>query len=472
MSELFLSIDQGGQSTRVIAINSAGRAVASAAVPVATSSPGPGRFEQDPDALVDSVLAALREVVSGLPSGCRLRAGLATQRSSIACWDRSTGRALAPVLSWRDTRNGPWLASLGLDDNQVRRITGLRSSAHYGASKLRWCLDHYPAIASALAEERLGWGPLASFLVFRLTREKTLAADPANASRTLLMDLGTQDWSESMAAMFGLSTAALPPIVAEDEDFGILDIEGLSAPLVRCTGDQPAALFAEGSPGRSVTFVNAGTGAFALQQADWPNAEKRLLTSVIRGDDGLSFALEGTVNGAGAALAAESAALGTGDWSGAVPAVGTAADLPVFLNGHSGLGSPWWRESFRSRFVGNGTPETRMAAVLESIVFMLVENLRIMRERLGRQTLVRLSGGLSRGDEFCQALADLAGVPAERPATVEATARGLAWLAVGGQEDWARSGMTVFNPRSNPALRARFERWEACMDAALAADDV
>lgn len=472
MSEVFLSIDQGGQSTRVIAFDSAGNAIASVSVPVATSSPYPGWFEQDPDALADSILSALRKVVSGLPSGSRFRAGLATQRSSIACWDRRTGRALAPILSWRDTRNSHWLASLGLDDHRVRRITGLRSSAHYGASKLRWCLDHYPEIETALAKERLAWGPLASFLVFRLTREKTLAADPANASRTLLMDLETRDWSESMAAAFGLATETLPPIVAENTDFGTLAVEGLTAPLVRCTGDQPAALFAEGLPGRSVTFVNAGTGAFALQQADWPNAEERLLTSVIRGDDGLSFALEGTVNGAGAALAAEAAALGMDDWSESVPAVGSRTDLPLFLNGHSGLGSPWWRESFRSRFVGEGTAQNRMAAVLESIVFMLAVNLRVMGQRVGRQTLIRMSGGLSLADGFCQALADLAGVTAERPTTVEATARGLAWLAVGGQEDWTRSDMAVFDPRPNPALRSRFERWEACMEAALAVDGV
>jgi len=472
MPEIFLSIDQGGQSSRVMAFDPAGRTLAGASIPVATYNPAPGRYEQDPEGLVDSILSALDEAASGLPADTRYSAGLATQRSSIACWDRSTGRALAPVLSWRDTRNGPWLASLGLDDERVRRITGLRASAHYGASKLRWCLDQYPAVAAALAEERLAWGPLASFLVFRLTRERTLAADPVNASRTLLMDLDTRDWSEPMAAAFGLGTTALPPIVPDNTVFGTLDLKALAVPLVRCTGDQPAALFAEGSPARSTTFVNAGTGAFALQQADWPNAEERLLTSVIRGDDGLCFALEGTVNGAGAALAAQAETLGTDDWSACVPAVGSPADLPVFLNGHSGLGSPWWRESFRSRYVGEGTPVTRLAAVLESIVFMLAVNLRVMRERVGQQTSLRVSGGLSQADRFCQALADLAGVPAERPATVEATARGLAWLTVGRRDQWRPSEMVVFHPRSNPALRSRFQRWEAAMDAALAVDGV
>jgi len=459
MSEVFLSIDQGGQSSRVIAFDSRGRPLASAGVPVATVSTGAGRYEQDPEALVASVNSALREVAAALPAGIGVRAGLATQRSSIACWDRRTGHALAPVLSWRDTRNGPWLSSLGLDDTLVRRITGLRPSAHYGASKLRWCLDHCPAIAAALKGGRLAWGPLASFLVFRLTRERTLAADPANASRTLLMDLATRDWSETMAGAFGLPTGALPPI-------------GRSVPLVRCTGDQPAALFADGPPDPSTAFVNAGTGAFALQRAQWPNAEERLLTSVIRGDDGLAFALEGTVNGAGTALEAEAAAAGVDDWAAAVSGIDPAADVPVFLNGHSGLGSPWWRESFPSRFVGDGTSAARITAVLESIVFMLAINLLAIRDRTGRQTSIRASGGLSLADGLCQRLADVTGLPVTRPAAVEATARGLAWLGSIRRDEWVRTEATDFRPHPNPSLQSRFERWRACMEAAIADDDV
>ncbi len=472
MSEAFLSIDQGGQSSRVIAFDAGGRALASATVPVATASPGPGRYEQDPESLVDSIQSALRNVCAALPAGAPKRAGMATQRSSIACWDRTTGRALTPVLSWRDTRNGPWLSSLGLDETRVRAITGLRPSAHYGASKLRWCLDHCPDVAAALEGGRLAWGPLASFLVFRLTRERTLAADPANASRTLLMDLETRDWSETMAAAFGLPTGALPSIVREDAPFGTISAAGRPIPLVRCTGDQPAALFADGSPDPATAFVNAGTGAFALQLADWPNAENRLLTSVIRGDDGLAFALEGTVNGAGAALEAEAEAHGVPGWAEAVASIDPAANLPIFLNGHSGLGSPWWRESFRSRFVGDGEPAARMAAVLESIVFMLAVNLRAIRARIGRQTSVRASGGLSLTDELCQRLADVTDLPVQRPAEIEATARGLAWLGTARHEEWTPTEGTTFYPRPNPSLLSRFERWRGCMDSALGDDDV
>lgn len=472
MSEAFLSIDQGGQSTRVLAFDSAGRRLASASAPVATTSPGTGRFEQDPDGLVDSVVRGLEEAAASLPPDIRLRAGLATQRSSVVCWDRDTGRALTPVLSWRDTRNAPWIASLKLDPARIRRITGLRPSAHYGASKLRWCLDHCPAVAAAMDEGRLAWGPLASFLVFRLTRERTLAADPVNASRTLLMDLDSRDWSEQMLDAFGLPADPLPPVSPENAPFGTLTVGSHPVPLVRCTGDQPAAMFADGPPEPATAVVNAGTGAFVLQPAPWPNGEDRLLTSVIRGEDGLSFALEGTVNGAGAALAAESAAAGIGDWTEAVAGLDEGATLPIYLNGRSGLGSPWWRESFPSGLVGAGSHEARMGAVLESIVFMLVVNLRAIAGHVERQTRIRASGGLSRSDRFCRALADLSGLAVDRPLDTEATARGLAWLGSGGGDEWVRTPLVAFVPRHNPGLVSRFDRWQGCMEEALASDHV
>ena len=149
MSDICVSIDQGGQSSRVIAFDDDGRQLADARVPVGTISPAPGMFEQDPDAVVDSIRLSFVEVMRALPQGARVRAGLATQRSSIVCWDRNTGTALSPVISWRDTRNSRWLRSLGLDADFVRRITGLRPSAHYGASKFRWCLDRLPAVSDS-----------------------------------------------------------------------------------------------------------------------------------------------------------------------------------------------------------------------------------------------------------------------------------------------------------------------------------
>jgi glycerol kinase len=472
---IFVAIDQGGQSSRAIAYDERGRRLAGAAVPVSTRSPAAGQFEQDPDELETSIRSALDQIMHALPPDATVQAGLATQRSSIACWDRETGAALSPVISWRDTRNAGWLDSLDLDAHRVHRITGLRPSAHYGASKLRWCLDHLPEVANAQRSGTLAWGPLASFLVFRLTRERTLAADPVNASRTLVWDLSSADWSEELLELFGLPGAALPPVVTGDAGFGVIDVYGAPIRLCRCTGDQAAALYARGSPAADVAYVNAGTGAFVLQPAEHPEDEGRLLTSVTRGDrGGIRLALEGTVNGAASALESVARNLDVCGWIETLDAFDDRpVDPPLFLNGESGLGSPWWRNDFRSRFIGAGDSELRLLAVLESIAFMITTNLEICRQKAGPQVEIVITGGLGKSNPLCRRLASLNRLTVRRPAATEATARGLAWLLAERDDPWPESsGAELFQPRPDAGLAGRYAHWSDMMERSLNRDTV
>ena len=167
-------------------------------------------------------------------------AGLATQRSSIVCWDRVSGQALSPVISWQDRRAHEWLTRFALHAEEIHATTGLMLSAHYGASKLRWCLDHLPAVAQAQSEGRLAFGPLASYLVFRLTEERTLAVDPANAARTLLWNIKTLNWDEGLLHLFSIPASALPPCVPTRHHFGHLVAAGQRIPLALVSGDQSA----------------------------------------------------------------------------------------------------------------------------------------------------------------------------------------------------------------------------------------
>jgi glycerol kinase len=246
---LFLALDQGGHASRALVFDSRGATVARALREVREFHPQPDWVEQDPDELAGSLTEVIREVEREI--GDRAKhidaAGLATQRSSIVCWDRITCEALSPVLSWQDRRAHEWLAHFAPHAEAVHRATGLRLSAHYGASKLRWCLDHLPRVAVAAVERRLAMGPLASFLVFRLTEERTLAADPANAARTLLWNLETFDWDPGLLHLFEIPRALLPDCVPSRFDFGRL-AGGHRPPPTLVTGDQSAALFACGAP--------------------------------------------------------------------------------------------------------------------------------------------------------------------------------------------------------------------------------
>ncbi|NGP53951.1 FGGY family carbohydrate kinase [Thioalkalivibrio sp. XN8] len=463
----FLALDQGSHASKALLFDAGGELAANAEAPLDTREPRPGWVEHDAEALVESVCTAVDEVVAaaGVRAADGVVAGLAVQRSSIACWDRASGAALAPVLSWRDRRHAGWLQGLGLEPARVHRLTGLVISPHYGASKLRWCLDNLPAVATAAREGRLCCGPLASFLACRLLEEGPCVVDPANAARTLLYDLEGGDWSEELLAAFGVPRACLPRVVPGRGRFGALRRGQLRAELQVLAGDQPAALFAHDEPGPGTLFVNLGTGAFVQRiVADPAAADPRLLRGIAWAEPGRELrVLEGTVNGAGSALqwladaratSVESLLQGLPRWLAEAPTP------PLFVNGVGGLGSPFWRPDCPVRFSAEAGLEDEAVAVIESIVFLLQANLEAMLAADGesRPQQIRASGGLSQLDGLCQRLANLSGLPVVRPQdNQEATASGVARLL--GAPRPRRSADARFQPQPAAAFEARYAAW-------------
>lgn len=472
-AQVYIAIDQGGHATRASAYSATGSREGAALVTVATQRNALGHVEHDPEEIVASVGTALSELARIVPAERWAAAGLAVQRSSLVCWSADDGRALSPVLSWQDARNAAWLRGLARRAQDVQRLTGLTLSPHYGASKLRWCLDHLPEVRAAAARSSLRAGPLASYLLHRLLEERPLLADASTAARTLLWSPFERDWSPELLEMFGIPRGVLPRATGTSHDFGTLAIEGARIPLVACNGDQSVVPFAAGVLDFDAAYVNLGTGAFVLRPTPDALAAPPLLTSVIRMDErDTDFVLEGSVNGAGAAL----------DWyerhHGAaadrmLALLGNAelADegAPFFLNGVSGLASPFWKPDFESRFVGDGTELQQCRAVLESVAFLIKANLDEMdRHRPAPERLVA-SGGLAENRLLCRMLACLSGVPVDRGSDREATSRGLAFLVAGMPKDFQSPPVERFEPDADQRLLARYLKWLALMREASGA---
>lgn len=465
-SALYLALDLGGSSGRALLFDAVGREVAAAHCPIGTQRSGDDRVEHDPDELVQALVTAAHDVCASPLVRDRpiAAAGLATQRSTIVCWDRHSGRPLSPAISWQDRRAAGWLTrTLGPRAAWVRQITGLVLSPHYGASKLRWCLDHIPDVQAAAAAGTLAAGPLASFLLARLLEERPVVVDPANASRTSLFDPDALDWSPELLGAFGVPGAILPECTATAGEFGTLVVGARRIPMRVSTGDQSAAAFAFGHPVETAALVNVGTGAFAQRvAAAGAPLPAGLLRSVLRSAGGRAlYSHEGTVNGAASAVEWLRGRVAL-DLERALPTLPSAlaqTEPPLFINGVGGLGAPWWRADFPVEFVGAGNELLQLAAVIESIAFLLGVNLESMQ---GAAPLLRISisGGLSHSDFLCQALADVSGLVVERHALHEATARGVAFLAAGEPEDWqALPVERVFAPAANPSLHSRYARW-------------
>lgn len=476
MTDLYLALDQGGHASRALLFDARGTLVGQAHAAIRTLRNEAGHVEHDPEELIASLRHAVDQACAALPAGDRIiAAGLATQRSSMACWHRRTSAALSPVISWQDRRNADWLRQLEPHAALIRARTGLVLTPHYGASKMRWCLDHLPAVGAAASAGQLVMGPLASFLLCRLLDERPLAADPANASRTQLWDPATRDWSPELAALFGIGTEVLPTAVTSRHAYGTLPTPAGPVPLTVCTGDQSAVPFAFGALAPTTAYVNVGTGAF-VQRAirdRLPDAP-RLLVSVVWSDvTGTDYMLEGTVNGAGSAL--DWFAQGeNADVAALLAVLDTAAAAapplapPLFLNAISGIGSPFWVSNLESRFIGDGTTEAKLAAVLESIVFLLQVNLLELKPHGPGFERILLTGGLSGSAWFCRRLAGLTGLPVLRSEDPEATARGLARLIAGDAGSaWPPPTLTEVRPARNPALTARHLAWRHELDTAL-----
>jgi glycerol kinase len=469
---LYLCIDQGGHASRALVFDGRGVLHASSLREVGVRTPQPDRVEQNPEELVASLLVVIAEAVTSLGDRADriASAGIATQRSSIVCWDRRTGVALSPVISWQDRRAHECLDRFSAHASEVHRRTGLRLSAHYGASKLRWCLDHLPAVTAAQREGHLAMGPLASFLLFRLLEEKPLLADPANAARTLLWNICTMDWDPWLLERFGVPKEPLPRCVLTCHPFGTLPVNERRIPLTVATGDQSAALFSLGAPQPEVAYINMGTGAFiqrAFNQA--PEATGLLTGMIYRDADRAVLVLEGTINGAGTALQWAEQEWGLENIEVRLPGwLAREGDIPLFLNGIGGLGAPYWVAEFVSRLVGDGEPWQKAVAVVESIVFLLQTNFELMQKLPPAPARLVVSGGLAHYDGLCQRLSDLSGLALYRPAEHEATARGTAYLLAGFPGDWPEEKTgDSFAPKPNQNLARRYKEWCVEMNHAI-----
>ena len=459
-----LVIDQGGHSTRAFIFDSRLAVVVQAQARITTHHPRARFVEHDPFEISQSLATVLMSVCDQLAEDVRhiQFAGLACQRSSIVCWHKQSGEALSPVISWQDTRGVNYLDTLQSSRTLIQDKTGLRLSPHYGASKMRWCLEHLSEVRSAHQAEQLCIGPLATWLVVQLTGNPLAKADAVNAARTSLMNLTEGQWDEDLCALFNVPRSMLPGIAANNSRFGEIDLGGHKVPLCYVTGDQTAALFATGQPGPDVLYVNIGSGAFLqrLTEGVFKPVDGLLNSLVERVDQRQLFSLEATINGAANAL----------DWLADQEHVDVLSRLDewlqqdteaLFINAVGGLAAPWWRDDLESRFIGGTDTRSHAIAVIESIVFLLMVNMERMAGALPKPKKIIVSGGLSRLDGLCSRLAILADMTVYRMQDTEATALGLArCLLPGGPR---KTGFDEFLTRDDERLLARYRSWSSEM---------
>jgi glycerol kinase len=442
-SETFvLAIDQGTTSTRAMLFDTTGRARSSAQIALTQLHPRPGWVEHDPEEIWRSVVSTCRETIAAADRPIAA-VGVTNQRETVVLWERATGRPVHNAIVWQDRRTAAlcerWRAA-GLADIVARR-TGLVVDPYFSASKIRWLLDNVPGLERRARAGEIAFGTIDSFLLWRLSGGRCHATDVTNAARTMLFDIRHFAWDEELLDVFGIPPALLPEVRDTGADYGTTsrDLFGAAIPIAGMAGDQQAAAIGQACFRPGMIKTTYGTGAFALLNigSEPTLSRHKLLTTIAYRLGGeTAYALEGSIFVAGGAVQWLRERLGA--IRAAVEMAGLAAEADArqrlyLIPGFVGLGAPHWSPHARGGMIGLtaecGLPEIARAA-LEAVGYQtrdLVEAMAADAE-IAVEAL-RVDGGMAASNWTMQFLADILPARVERPASVETTAWGAAYVA-------------------------------------------
>ncbi len=446
MSGFVLAIDQGTTSSRAIVFNRSGAIVGVGQNEFAQHFPQPGWVEHAPEDIWQSVLSACRDAIAraGIAVYDIAAIGIANQRETALVWNRMTGEPIARAIVWQDRRTAPFcnkLKRLGREKSFVKR-SGLLLDPYFSGTKLRWLLDNVPGARARAERGDLAFGTVDTFLIWRLTGGRVHATDATNASRTLMFNIESGDWDDTLLDLLGVPRAVLPEVRDCADDFGSTDaaIFGTSLPIRGVAGDQQAATIGQACFSPGMMKSTYGTGCFALINTggDMVRSRNRLLTTIAYRLDGeVTYALEGSIFVAGAAVQWLRDGLGLIAEAGETGSMAADSDpdqavylVPAFV----GLGAPWWDAEARGAVFGltrNSGPKELARAALESVAYQTADLLDAMRKDWSSktETVLRVDGGMVASDWTMQFLADMLDAPVDRPTVLETTALGAAWLA-------------------------------------------
>ena len=447
LTPFVLAIDQGTTSTRAILFDANAAPVASHSVELKQIYPANGWVEHDAEEIWAATLTVCRVVLKGVSTADVAAIGITNQRETTVMWDKKTAAPLHHAIVWQDRRTAERCRALKAKKMEARVMakTGLLIDPYFSGTKMEWLLDHVPGSRRRAARGEIALGTIDSWLIFKLTNGKFHVTDITNASRTMLLNLKSLDWDESMLALFNVPRAALPEVRASAGSFGETDPEhfGAAIAISGVAGDQQAALFGQACFAPGDVKSTYGTGCFALVNtgAKVPASKNRLLaTCGYRAGKTTAYAIEGSIFIAGAVVQWLRDAVGviaTADEIEALARTAKDAEGLYFVPAFTGLGAPYWDPDARGAILGltrdMGAAEIARAA-LDSVCYQTCDLLEAMARdmqsaNLGRPRALKVDGGMVRNDWFCQRLADLTGLPVERPKITETTALGAAYLA-------------------------------------------
>ena len=439
---LLLAIDQGTSSTKCLVVDGNGEVVARGQAPVSLATPEPGWVEQDANEIWASMRRAAAEALEPATAKRVVSVGLSTQRESCVVWDRRTGEALTPILSWQDQRTESICQSLRDAGHGplIRRKSGLPLDPMFSAAKARWLLDLLPSGQARAEAAEICIGTIDAFILSRFGGEPVVEA--GNASRTQVFDVAKGQWDEELLAIFGIPLAAMPAVASSVGPFpsarGLAPLpDGI--PVGAVMADSHSALFAHGAFAPGPVKATQGTGSSIMglldraATRDGETLGSGICLTLAWAIEKPVLAFEGNIRSAGSTLIWAAELLGVNTQELARLAA-TAPDsrgvyvVPAF----GGLAAPWWDASAVGTITGFTFGVTRAPfarAALDSIAHQIADVLDAVRASGAPVERLLVDGGPTRNDQLMQFEADMVNAPVERTDLAELSATGVAHLA-------------------------------------------
>ncbi len=482
--EYVLALDQGTTSSRAILFGHDGNIEGIAQHEFKQNFPQTGWVEHDPYDILTSQLSAAVEVLG--KAGARPRdvraLGITNQRETTIVWDRETGKPIYNAIVWQDRRGAPQCRRLAEDgaEDMIRQKTGLLIDPYFSATKIAWILDNVHGARREAEQGKLAFGTVDSWLVWNLTSGKRHLTDRTNASRTMLYNIVEDRWDEELLKLLGIPASMMPEVCWSSESVGRVTTSlGLGeVEIAGIAGDQQAALFGQLCVSAGDAKNTYGTGCFLLQHtgSSFTLSKQRLITTLVCSTQKkLEYALEGSIFVGGAVVQWLRDNMRFFKESPDVESVAASvesANNVMFVPAFTGLGAPHWDPYASGMIIGieRGTEIGHIArAALESIAFQVADVLHAMNEDTQQPFReLRVDGGAAANDILMQFQSDLLQLPVRRPAILETTALGAAYLAGLAVHFWTsteqiakvRAEDTVFEPRAGrQEMEARQARW-------------
>ena len=445
MKEYVIALDQGTTSSRAVLVDKKGliRGVSQREYP--QIYPREKWVEHNPLDIWNSQFDMLKELVGEKSIGWDKVAafGITNQRETTLLWDRKTGEPVYNAIVWQCRRTADFCNGLKEKgyDGLIREKTGLKIDAYFSGSKIRWMLDNVGGVRERAERGELCFGTVDTWLIWKLTGGKAHVTDYTNACRTLLFNIHTLEWDEELLGIMGVPRSVMPEVKGSSEILGMTDrdVVGAEVPIAGVAGDQQAALFGQMCLTEGCVKNTYGTGCFMLMNTgETPVlSENGLLTTIAWGIDGkITYALEGSIFMAGATIQWLRDNLGI---ISSAPECDRLAETVedtqgVYLvSAFQGMGSPYWDMGARAGVVGltrSANKAHLCRAALESIAYRSRDILEVMEKDSGLSLrTMKVDGGASRSNIMMQFQADILDSEVVRPASIETTALGAAYLA-------------------------------------------